>query len=64
MLSPLRPVLETTQKYGYAQGAFIEKGVKEAIGRLLVKFGSVGRDPLVGDVTLDEMAERYRKAGI
>ena len=44
--------------------ACIERGVKEAVGTLIVEFGSVGRAPLVERVTLDEMAERYRKEGI
>ena len=42
----------------------IEKGVKEAVGTLIVDFDSYGKAPLVEQVTLDEMAERYRKAGI
>ena len=42
----------------------IEKGVKEVVGTLIVEFDSVGKAPLVEQVTLDEMAERYRKAGI
>ena len=42
----------------------IEKGVKEAVGTLIVDFDSYGKAPLVENVTLDEMAERYRKAGI
>ena len=42
----------------------IEKGVREVIGTLIVEFGSVGKAPLVEKVTLDEMAERYRKEGI
>ena len=41
-----------------------EAGAKEAIGPLLVKFGSLGMAPQVEMVTLEEMAERYRKAGI
>ena len=40
----------------------IEKGVKEAIGTLIVEFGSYGKAPLVEQVSLEEMAERYRKA--
>ena len=44
--------------------AAIEKGVKEAVGTLIVDFDSYGKAPLVENVTLDEMAERYRKAGI
>ncbi len=42
----------------------IEKGVHEVVGTLIVEFDSVGKAPLVEQVTLDEMAERYRKAGI
>ncbi len=42
----------------------IEKGVKEVVGTLIVEFGSVGKAPLVETVTLDQMAERYKKAGI
>ena len=42
----------------------IEAGVKEVVGTLIVQFGSVGKAPLVERVTLDEMAERYKKAGI
>lgn len=39
----------------------IERGVKEVVGTLIVEFGSVGKAPLVEQVTLEEMAERYRK---
>lgn len=39
----------------------VERGVKEVVGTLIVEFGSVGRAPLVECVTLDEMAERYKK---
>ena len=42
----------------------IEDGVKEVVGTLIVKFGSYGKAPKVEIVTLDEMAERYKKAGI
>lgn len=42
----------------------IEAGVKEAIATLIVEFGSVGHAPDVEVVSLDEMAERYQKAGI
>ncbi len=42
----------------------IEDGVKEVVGTLIVKFGSVGYAPQVKTVTLEEMAEKYRKAGI
>ena len=43
--------------------AAIEAGVKEAVGTLIVQFGSYGKAPLVKIATLDEMAERYAKEG-
>ncbi len=42
----------------------IEKGVQEVVGTLIVEFGSVGRAPLVEAITLEEMAQRYKKEGI
>ena len=42
----------------------IERGVKEVAGILIVEFGSFGKAPLVEQVSQEEMAERYRKAGI
>lgn len=42
----------------------IENGVKEVVGTLIVKFGSFGKAPKVEVVTLEQMAERYKKAGI
>ena len=42
----------------------IERGVKEVVGTLIVEFDSVGRAPLIRPVTLDEMAEYYRKKGV
>ena len=39
----------------------VEMGVKEAIGTLIVEFGSYGKAPLVEQVSLEEMAERYKK---
>ena len=44
--------------------AAIEAGVKEAVATLIVEFGSYGHYPDVELATLDEMAERYEKAGI
>lgn len=38
----------------------IEAGVKEAVGTLVVQFGSFGKAPLVENVSLDEMIERYK----
>ncbi|HIU76157.1 MAG TPA: class II fructose-bisphosphate aldolase [Candidatus Pelethocola excrementipullorum] len=40
--------------------AAVERGVKEAIGTLVVEFGSYGKAPLVEQVSLEEMAERYK----
>mgnify|MGYP000018347836 CR=1 FL=1 len=66
----LPPIMDTVM-YGNVPDAdvaaivdCIEKGVREVIGTLIVEFGSVGKAPLVEKVTLDEMAERYRKEGI
>lgn len=42
----------------------IEKGVYEVVGTLIVEFGSVGKAPLVECVSLDEMAERYKRAEV
>ena len=38
----------------------VEMGVKEAIGTLIVEFGSYGKAPLVEQVSLEEMARRYK----
>ena len=42
----------------------IEAGVREAVGTLVVEFGSFGKAPLIERVGLDEMAERYKRAGL
>ena len=42
----------------------IERGVREVVGTLIVEFDSVGKAPLIENISLDEMAERYRKKGI
>ena len=42
----------------------IKRGVKEVVGTLIVEFGSVGYASKIEQVTLDEMAERYKKMGI
>lgn len=39
----------------------VERGVREVVGTLIVQFGSFGKAPLVEQVSLDEMAERYEK---
>ncbi|NLI19954.1 MAG: class II fructose-bisphosphate aldolase [Clostridiales bacterium] len=66
----LPPIMDTVM-YGSVTDAdvaqvcdCIEKGVREVVGTLIVEFGSVGKAPLVERTTLDEMAERYRKAGM
>lgn len=42
----------------------IERGVKEVVGTLIVEFGSAGKSRMVERVTLDDMAEFYRRNGI
>lgn len=42
----------------------IKEGVMEAVGTLVVRFGSAAKAPLIRLTTLDEMAEFYRKEGI
>lgn len=42
----------------------VERGVHEVVGTLIVEFGSFGKASLVEHVSLDEMAGRYKKAGI
>lgn len=66
----LTPIMETLM-YGTIPDEDVAKlcrcmeaGVKEVVGTLIVSFGSVGMAPQVRQVTLEEMAERYRKAGI
>ena len=39
----------------------VERGVREVVGTLIVQFGSFGKAPLVEQVSLDEMAERYKR---
>ena len=41
----------------------VEKGVKEAVGTLIVQFGAYGKAPLVKQPTLEEMKEFYKNAG-
>lgn len=42
----------------------IEDGVKEVVGTLIVQFGSFGKAPKVETVTLEQMAERYKRGEI
>ena len=39
----------------------VEAGVKEAVGSLIVNFGSYGKAPLVEMKTLEDMKEFYAK---
>ncbi len=63
----LPPIMDTVM-YGTGEGpalaavtGAIEKGVKEAVGTLIVEFGSVGRYPLVQMDTLEQMIQRYKE---
>ena len=63
----LPPIMDTVM-YGTGEGpalaavtGAIEKGVKEAVGTLIVEFGSVGRYPLVKLDTLEDMILRYNE---
>lgn len=63
----LPPIMDTVM-YGTGEGpalaavtGAIEKGVKEAVGTLIVEFGSVGRYPLVKLDTLEDMIRRYKE---
>lgn len=42
----------------------IEAGVKEVVGTLIVQFGSFGKAPKVEAVTLEQMADRYKRGEI
>ncbi len=63
----LPPIMDTVM-YGTGEGealaritGAIERGVKEAVGTLIVEFGSVGRYPLVQMDTLETMIRRYKE---
>lgn len=63
-------IMDTIMHGGPAEGdlleviSAIEAGTKEAVGPLLIHFGTLGKAPLVEKVNLDEMAERYKAQGI
>ena len=42
----------------------MKDGVMESIAPLLVQFGSYRKSQLIKPVTLEEMADRYKKEGI
>ena len=63
----LPPIMDTVM-YGTGEGpalaavtGAIERGVREAVGTLIVEFGSVGRYPLVKMDTLEDMILRYKE---
>ncbi len=63
-LTPIMNTVTTGQipdEYVAAVVQCIENGVKEAVGTLIVDFGSVGYANKVECVTLEQMAERYKK---
>jgi len=43
--------------------ARMEAGVKEAVGSLIINFESYGKAPLIEEVSLEEMARRYKREG-
>lgn len=43
--------------------ARMEAGVKEVVGSLIINFESYGKAPLIEEVSLDEMARRYKREG-
>lgn len=66
----LPPIMDTVM-YGVDGGAAVsavtdavERGVREAVGSLIIEFGMLGKARLVQPVTLEQMAERYQKEGI
>ena len=42
----------------------VERGVKEAVGTLIVQFGAYGKAPLVKQTSLEEMKQYYKNAGL
>ena len=67
------PALETVDANKYdsemlgwvhTEDCLLYTSVHEVVGTLIVEFGSVGKASRVEQVTLGEMAERYRREGI
>ena len=65
----LAPIMDTVMSGTGDEGAValitdaMRRGVKEAVGTLIVEFGSYGKAPLVEPATLEDMAARYAKEG-
>lgn len=66
----LAPIMDTVMYGTGDEGAValitdaMRRGVKEAVGTLIVEFGSYGKAPLVEMASLEDMAERYAKEGV
>lgn len=67
-ITPLMDILVTGKETNDADILDViectKKGVREVVGTLIVQFGSVGYAPKVENITLEQMAERYKKSGI
>ena len=65
----LPPVMDTVMYGNIPDGDVarlmecVEKGVKEAVGTLIVQFGAYGKAPLVKRPSLEEMKEYYKNEG-
>ena len=65
----LAPIMDTVMYGAGDEGAVaritdaMRRGVKEAVGTLIVEFGSYGKAPLVEPATLEDMEARYAKEG-
>ena len=66
----LAPIMDTVM-YGTGDEGTValitdamRRGVKEAVGTLIVEFGSFGKAPLVEMASLEDMAARYAKEGV
>jgi fructose-bisphosphate aldolase class II len=61
VMEELIVVKEITDPDLLAVADCIRRGVKEVVGTLIVEFGSYGHAPQVPNLTLEAMAEQYRK---
>ncbi len=66
----LTPIMDTLM-FGKSDDEYIDlivkemkMGVKEVLGTLIVEFGAVGKADLVKEVTLEQMADFYKKSGM
>lgn len=66
-LAPLMDMVMTGRPADPGQARLsdcLARGVKEAVGSLIVSFDMLGKAPLVERADLEDMARRYRQAGI